>query len=477
MLQTLRDFFSRLRLMVDALLANLHSISIPNSTPSSSPTATTEPRPSVSVDPEPSVSSSPAEPVPSTSPALLPTSPEPSVSTSSTEAVESESPTPSVSATEPAPVPSSSITYETSTSSPTEGYWDDCGQSPDNTCFWGLTVSTDSWIWGSLETRSDIDWFQLTPPVSGTWVFSSTVDTTAADVVGRLYDATGQLLAWDDDSNGNWNFRLEATLTAGQTYYLGVSAYSPANYYEVDSGNYYTGYALDATPPPTRVDCTPWVLSGGSVWSAAGGLSTIDASECWQLTVDTSAYWTLNSSDLPEGGDVIGELYDFYGNLLISDDDSAGNANFSLTTWLDSGVTYILKVRNFGGAATPAWTYQLQAQLTPTTPCSQVLTPGTASKLVDWELAAGTVFWSLDTPLCLELSVPQSGYWEFVSSDSYSLWSGTSADPAVDLFDAYGNWIASADDSWNGLEFDLSSWLDQGQTYYLLCCATCAASR
>jgi len=62
--------------------------------------------------------------------------------------------------------------------------------------------------------------YTFTPSVDGIYYFYST--TNNCDPYGYVYDETGNLLASNDDGNGNLNFYMEVSLTAGKTYYFKV---------------------------------------------------------------------------------------------------------------------------------------------------------------------------------------------------------------------------------------------------------------
>ena len=268
----------------------------------------------------------------------------------------------------PSPVPGSTGPWSSAPPSPVPGStgpwssvppWqgDDCGASVWDACQWYLAPTGDTWGSWRLETSADEDWIGFTVPVTGIWSFASNGLPQGADVLGRLYDANGNLVAWDDDSNGAWNFRLTTWLQSGWTYYLGVRNYSPQAYVTADP------YYIVATAPPSRQDCQEWPLdaSGSRV---SGGLAGPDAQQCWSVIAPVSGWWTLASSDLPEGTDVAAELLSNDGYLITSGDDSAGSLNFALSAYLEAGTRYILKVHNsYPQTYAPAWTYTVSASL------------------------------------------------------------------------------------------------------------------
>lgn len=61
--------------------------------------------------------------------------------------------------------------------------------------------------------------YSFYPEKSGTYVFSS---NCSEGTFGLFFNSDGSVLAFDDDSNGNENFKLKAKLQAGTQYYIGV---------------------------------------------------------------------------------------------------------------------------------------------------------------------------------------------------------------------------------------------------------------
>ncbi|MCL2470976.1 MAG: hypothetical protein FWF25_04460, partial [Propionibacteriaceae bacterium] len=109
---------------------------------------------------------------------------------------------------------------------------DDCGSSTVSYCSWS---SLSSAVSGSIQTSGDKDWFRFTAPSSGTWVFTASKPASGglSDSIGTLYAANGStVVATDDDSGGNFQFKVQAVLTAGQVYFLEVKGYvtSVGNY-------------------------------------------------------------------------------------------------------------------------------------------------------------------------------------------------------------------------------------------------------
>lgn len=74
-------------------------------------------------------------------------------------------------------------------------------------------------------------WYKFTP---STTAYYTVYTVGSLDTVGRIYDANSNQLDGDDDDGTGLNFRMVARLTAGQTYYVKVSAYgSNTGYFSI----------------------------------------------------------------------------------------------------------------------------------------------------------------------------------------------------------------------------------------------------
>jgi len=109
----------------------------------------------------------------------------------------------------------------------------DCGASLSSYCTWNIASPFTS----TIDVPGDKDWYRFTAPTTGTYTFtSSRVSTnTLADPYGSILQSNGRVLAWDDDSAGNHQFRIRVSLTAGQVYFLEVQGYDyrDTGYYTV----------------------------------------------------------------------------------------------------------------------------------------------------------------------------------------------------------------------------------------------------
>lgn len=97
----------------------------------------------------------------------------------------------------------------------------------------GTLLSLDNWVSGSISCPNDEVWYTFKATAgSGNYVIGT---KGSMDTMGYLYDSNDCLIASNDD-NGGLNFKINAYLTGGNTYYLKVRAFSSK------TGNYTREY-------------------------------------------------------------------------------------------------------------------------------------------------------------------------------------------------------------------------------------------
>jgi len=172
---------------------------------------------------------------------------------------------------------------------------DDCGSSTSGFCYWfdlGQSIN------GAIETSGDRDWFRVVPNLSGTWTFTASKPSLnpLTDSYGTLYASDGTtVLATDDDGGGNLQFRVVASLTAGQTYYLEVRAYS----------SQVGAYTVTAMPPPAPATAILTASpTGAFTYPVQGGSLnlTITSNTVWQITGPSWVTIRVASTNSATGG-------------------------------------------------------------------------------------------------------------------------------------------------------------------------------
>ena len=80
---------------------------------------------------------------------------------------------------------------------------------------------------GTINYNGDLDFIKFVAPVTGEYqMYTMSYQSQNTDTYGYLYNSSQTQLAYNDDGNGNLNFKIVYTLTAGQTYYIKIKHYS-----------------------------------------------------------------------------------------------------------------------------------------------------------------------------------------------------------------------------------------------------------
>lgn len=134
-----------------------------------------------------------------------------------------------------------------------------------------VTAPTSNVAQVSLDTNGDAtgnasvattetDWYKFTATTGGTYVIDATTPSSNLDTVAAVYTSTGSRVGYNDDAaSGTTDSKVTVTLTAGQSYFLGVT-----NYTGSAAGSYtwkIDGPATTVTPPtPTPTGTGAWTI-------------------------------------------------------------------------------------------------------------------------------------------------------------------------------------------------------------------------
>ena len=245
-----------------------------------------------------------------------------------------------------------------------------------------------------------------------------------ADPVVRVYDADGDLVAYDDDFGEANNFRIELTLAPG-IYYVEVSG-------DGDNTGPYTLVSAITDPVPR--------LAFGE--RKPGELNPLGDTDHYRLTLDTPMLVTLWSESAI---DTTGILYDEHGNTIAFNGiyhRAERGGDFRIEVLLDSGV-YYLEVN--GSVLNRTGDYVVAA---------------TAAPVPETTLGARVVG--------AIASADERDYYAFrlEAWEVVALWSEGGTDTAGALYDANGNGVAGDDDSGEADNFRIERALAPG-TYFV----------
>jgi hypothetical protein len=242
-------------------------------------------------------------------------------------------------------------TLHSSAGTSTDDYADDASTSG--------RLSAGGSVSGQIERSGDLDWFAITLTAGQRYTFNLDAASSGGldDPYLNLYNATGTLLAANDDSNGR-NSEIDYTPATSGTYYLGARAYSS------ETG----AYTLRATGSATPGGSDDYAASSGTTGRLTAGSSVSGHTESagdhdWfaiSLTSGQDYVFTLDPASSGGLSDPYLTLRNGSGTAIASNDDFNGRAsqiNYSATA---TG-TYYLDASGYG---TAIGAYQLGARTT-----------------------------------------------------------------------------------------------------------------
>lgn len=334
----------------------------------------------------------------------------------------------------------------------------------DNTPATAKTITAGTSQAHSIHVSGDTDWLKFTPTASGYYTFYTGArngNAGDADMMLGLYDSSGTLLIYDDDSFSAYNAMLSYNMTAGETYYLVALAArdgAVAPYYTVSlaSGVIEDSYDIymDERSILDNTRENAILLSVGELQAhTIHSSSDVD----WVgFIVDATGYYTIQTGG---SGDTVLSVYDGDGNFLLLDDDSGVGHNASVTMQLTAGETYYAKVFAYQNALIPYYTLSLtEASGGSGDAYESDNTMATAKGIVAGETqshsihAAGDVDWVKIRPL-------QSG--------TYQIQTSGNGDLKLDLYSANRTLLATDDDSGVGLNARIGYTLNANTDYYI----------
>ena len=191
------------------------------------------------------------------------------------------------------------------------------------------------------------------------------------------------------------------------------------------------------TPTPTPTPVRQQIILPGS----EGEISIDNAITCI-FTPDISGTWKFLTKENGESDPYL-EIFNFSGDMIKGDDDSAGERNAQIIIQLEAGTEYTINVGFFfaeeGSNCTLVRTYLGETLKGPL--------PETGGEFL---IITSTEF--VFTPYT-------SGLWEFRTSDNGS------SDPQLEIFDSQGRFVARDDDSAGNNNALLTIPLDSRNTY------------
>jgi len=210
---------------------------------------------------------------------------------------------------------------------------------------------------------TEVDYIRFTAAVSGTYAISTKTPNSSLDTVLGVFSASGQLLAYNDDTPGSNDSRLSINLSAGATYYVGITNYSTS------SRGTYT-WTVDGPAPPDDAyennDTRATAFNLGTLTSArAVALAMADSQDWFQFTTTGTGTASNNVSIVFQNsqGNLGLELYNAAGTLLARS-NGVGNGEAVSLNGRAAG-TYYARVY---GALNPSYSLYLKPATTTAPP-------------------------------------------------------------------------------------------------------------
>ena len=215
------------------------------------------------------------------------------------------------------------------------------GADHGNTFSTATRVSLPSTTAGAIDPGEDEDYFRFEVPTASAVVIES---RGSLDVVGTLFDASGNQVAVDDDGGAGFNFRMERTLQTGLYYVRVHSFWAATGAYALhlrtaggsDDGE---GTAGD-DHGNTRSTATRIALPS----TTSGTIDPGNDTDHFRFVVPARGAVVMESTG---GLDTVGTLFNVRGGRIVQDDDGAGYPNFRIERTLDAG-TYYVRVHSSG---------------------------------------------------------------------------------------------------------------------------------
>lgn len=177
-------------------------------------------------------------------------------------------------------------------------------------------------------------YFTYTPSSTGFYSFESSA-ISSGDPYGSLYNFDQYRIAYNDDYNGTRNFKITYHLISGIKYYFTASCFSNG------TGSY--NIKLHTESSPVAISTTTSVSVENS-YSVSNSLSYQPKYYTFTPTVTGEyLFYSFSQSSDPK-------IWLYNSNLVAidSNDDTAGNRNFRLSSTLNAGQTYYLVATHYG---------------------------------------------------------------------------------------------------------------------------------
>ena len=215
----------------------------------------------------------------------------------------------------------------------------------------------------TIHVAGDVDWLQFTVPTAGSYVLETSNLGANADTQLALFDATGTLLAEDDDGGDGLASRLEFTGETAAGYFARV------NHARAGAGGAATDYTVsvrrqpgsdaDAFEPDNDAATARIIATDGT--TQTHNFHVARDADWVRFTAQAGATYAIETANLGADADTFIELYDARLSQIAVDDDGGDGRAARLDFAATSGGIYFVRATNYDeNAFGPATQYDLR---------------------------------------------------------------------------------------------------------------------
>jgi Ca2+-binding RTX toxin-like protein len=210
-------------------------------------------------------------------------------------------------------------------------------------------ISLNTSVSSVINTDGDTDWFAFSVNAGYIYTFDMTGNgaNSLSDPLLKVYDAYGNLLAYDDDSGTGTNAHLSVYAQTTGVMYISAEAFPNVAPYD-NTGSYTLTMGPRSLATVDTVGQSPWDSNSLPVGTVVSGRIDTPADHDWYSVNLTSGHgYDLDIAGL-NGLDTVVRIYDSTGALIAQNDDThtSLNAHLDFEPYFDG--TYYISVESSG---------------------------------------------------------------------------------------------------------------------------------
>ena len=237
---------------------------------------------------------------------------------------------------------------------------------PNNTYSTADLTYDDYDNYGYISTTSDVDWWKVKFPSSGSANFWLGNIPSGCDYDLQVYSSNGTTLLNSSTNSGNANELTTINVSANVYYYIKIYSYSGSS----SSSRYLFRAKLYPDQTPVYVDeqepndtyTTADITTDNA--DKYGCISSTSDVDWWRIRFDYSGSANFWLGNIPSGCDYELYLYSSNGTSLLRSSTNSGNANELITYNVSANTFYYMKITSYSGYSTSS-PYLLRAKLYP----------------------------------------------------------------------------------------------------------------